>query len=315
MLEREAVPGGRAGRLSLGGYEFDTGPTVLTMPDLIAETLAAVGERLSDWLTLTPLDPAYRAHFPDGSTLDVIADPDRMAAEIARVCGGARGRRLPALRGVRRAAVAAGARGLHRAQPGHPGRPGPPGDAGADPPGRLPPAVGPDRATSSATRAPSGSSPSRRCTPGSPRSRRSRCTRSSPTSTRSAGVCFPKGGVHAVPQALAGAAEKHGVTLRYRHHGHPGRDVRRPGPGRAHRRRRTDPGRRGGAQPRPAGGLPRPCCRPRCRRRGWPACATRRPAWCCTSAPTGTTRGSPTTTSTSDGRGTARSTTSSTRDG
>jgi phytoene desaturase len=30
------------------------------------------------------------------------------------------------------------------------------------------------------------------------------------------GVWFPKGGVHAVPQALAGAAEKHGVTLRYR---------------------------------------------------------------------------------------------------
>jgi len=89
VLEREAVPGGRAGRLSLGGYEFDTGPTVLTMPDLIEETLATVSERLSDWLTLIPLDPAYRAHFPDGQTLDVIADQDRMAAEIARVCGGA----------------------------------------------------------------------------------------------------------------------------------------------------------------------------------------------------------------------------------
>src|SRR4051812_36654482 len=87
VLEREAVPGGRAGRLSSHGYEFDTGPTVLTAPDLIAEPLAAVGERLEDWLTLTTLDPAYRAHFPDGSTLDVIADPDRMASEITRVCG------------------------------------------------------------------------------------------------------------------------------------------------------------------------------------------------------------------------------------
>jgi phytoene desaturase len=89
VLEREGVPGGRTGRLSLGGYEFDTGPTVLTMPELIAEPLAAVGERLEDWMTLTALDPAYRAHFPDGTTLDVIAEPDRMAAEIARVCGGA----------------------------------------------------------------------------------------------------------------------------------------------------------------------------------------------------------------------------------
>jgi len=87
IVEREAIPGGRAGKLSLDGYEFDTGPTVLTMPDLIAEALAAVGEELGDWLDLVPLDPAYRAHYPDGSTLDVITDTARMAAEISRVCG------------------------------------------------------------------------------------------------------------------------------------------------------------------------------------------------------------------------------------
>ncbi|TDC73096.1 phytoene desaturase, partial [Micromonospora sp. KC606] len=69
------------------GYEFDTGPTVLTMPDLIAEALGAVGEELEDWLDLVPLDPAYRTHFPDGSTLDVITDTTRMATEISRVCG------------------------------------------------------------------------------------------------------------------------------------------------------------------------------------------------------------------------------------
>lgn len=87
VLEREAVPGGRAGRLTMGDFAFDTGPVVLTMPELIAEALAAVGERMSDWLDPRPLDPAYRAHFRDGSTLDVIADPARMAGEISRVCG------------------------------------------------------------------------------------------------------------------------------------------------------------------------------------------------------------------------------------
>lgn len=87
VLERESVPGGRAGRLRLNGYEFDTGPTVLTMPDLLADLAGSVGEELDDWLTLDRLDPAYRAHFADGSTLDIIADTARMAGEVSRVCG------------------------------------------------------------------------------------------------------------------------------------------------------------------------------------------------------------------------------------
>lgn len=87
VVEREHYPGGRAGKLGVDGYEFDTGPTVLTMPDLIADIFGTVGEDLDGWLDLTRLDPAYRAHFPDGSTLDVITDTARMAGEVSRVCG------------------------------------------------------------------------------------------------------------------------------------------------------------------------------------------------------------------------------------
>jgi len=87
VLEREDHPGGRAGRLDIDGYQFDTGPTVLTMPSLLEDLLGTVGEDLAAWLPMTRLDPAYRAHFPDGSTLDVIADTARMAGEVARVCG------------------------------------------------------------------------------------------------------------------------------------------------------------------------------------------------------------------------------------
>ena len=54
---------------------------------LIADALACVGEPLERWLDLRPLDPAYRAFYPDGSTLDVHADPAAMAAEVERVCG------------------------------------------------------------------------------------------------------------------------------------------------------------------------------------------------------------------------------------
>jgi len=91
VLEREAVPGGRAGRLDVptadGTYRFDTGPTVLTMPDLIADAFDSIGEDMDDWLTLKPVSPLYRSFYPDGSVLDVHSDPAQMAEEIRSVIG------------------------------------------------------------------------------------------------------------------------------------------------------------------------------------------------------------------------------------
>ena len=87
VLEQSGSAGGRMGQLATDGYRFDTGPTVLTMPDLLAETLSSAGERMSDWLDLIRLDPAYRAHFADGSALDIRASTADTAAEIARLCG------------------------------------------------------------------------------------------------------------------------------------------------------------------------------------------------------------------------------------
>ena len=87
ILERESLPGGRAGRISDSGYEFDTGPTVLTMPSLIADAFDCLGENMDDWLTLSPVAPLYRSFYADGSVLDVHADTDQMSAEIEKVIG------------------------------------------------------------------------------------------------------------------------------------------------------------------------------------------------------------------------------------
>jgi phytoene desaturase len=87
VIERAATPGGRAGRMDVGGFRMDTGPTVLTMPDLVADTLAAVGEDLPSRLDLVRLEPAYRALFADGSKLDVHADADAMTSAVAAFAG------------------------------------------------------------------------------------------------------------------------------------------------------------------------------------------------------------------------------------
>ncbi|MFJ2597337.1 phytoene desaturase [Streptomyces erythrochromogenes] len=87
VVERDALAGGRAGRLLRGGYRIDTGPTVLTMPDLADEAFAAVGDSLEGRVELIPLHPAYRASFADGSTLDVHTEGEAMAAAVERFAG------------------------------------------------------------------------------------------------------------------------------------------------------------------------------------------------------------------------------------
>ncbi|MFD9007033.1 phytoene desaturase [Streptomyces sp. NPDC059582] len=87
IVERDPLPGGRAGRLVHGGYHFDTGPTVLTMPDLADEAFAAVGDSLRERVDLIPLHPAYRARFADGSSIDVHTDAEAMEAEVERFAG------------------------------------------------------------------------------------------------------------------------------------------------------------------------------------------------------------------------------------
>lgn len=90
VLERSNHVGGRVGTHSGPGYEMDNGATVLTMPELIADALAAVGadcHSVDPPLRITPMTPAYHARFADGSNLDVHSDPEAMIAEITRVCG------------------------------------------------------------------------------------------------------------------------------------------------------------------------------------------------------------------------------------
>jgi phytoene desaturase len=91
VVEREELPGGRAGVLHSDGFTFETGPTVLTMPDLIADAVRAASRdpaaNLHELMPMRRLDPAYRACFADGSTIRVRSGREAMRDEIALTCG------------------------------------------------------------------------------------------------------------------------------------------------------------------------------------------------------------------------------------
>jgi len=87
VVERYGYPGGRMGQADIRGYKIDTGATVLTMPDIIEDAFNAVGASMRDYVELMPSDPAYRASFADGSTLDVHSDVAAMTAAIEDFAG------------------------------------------------------------------------------------------------------------------------------------------------------------------------------------------------------------------------------------
>ena len=88
VLERGALPGGRAGLVANDrGYTLDNGPTVLTMPDLLARVFAAMGQDMADFVTIHPVDPMYRAVYADGSVLHVRHGREAMATEIEAFAG------------------------------------------------------------------------------------------------------------------------------------------------------------------------------------------------------------------------------------
>src|SRR6516225_8263915 len=78
LFEKSPWLGGKAAVLEGGGYRFDMGPTILTLPSVLRRIFAEAGRDLDAELPLVRLDPQWRSFFPDGSTLDLVADADRM---------------------------------------------------------------------------------------------------------------------------------------------------------------------------------------------------------------------------------------------
>jgi phytoene desaturase len=87
VVEKDPIPGGRMKGMTLGEhgeYKLDTGPTILQVPLVLEKIFERSGKRLSDYVTLLPVEPMTRTTFWDGTHMDTSRDPERLAAELAR---------------------------------------------------------------------------------------------------------------------------------------------------------------------------------------------------------------------------------------
>ena len=85
VLEKNATPGGRCDQLIRDGHRFDLGPTLFLMPEIFAETYAALGTRMEDHLDLRRIDPTYRIRFDDGTQLALTSDLNAMQEQLEAI--------------------------------------------------------------------------------------------------------------------------------------------------------------------------------------------------------------------------------------
>jgi phytoene desaturase len=85
VLEKNGAPGGRCSQLVRDGHRFDIGATLFLMPEVFAETYAALGERMEDHLDLHRIDPTYRIRFGDETQLALTSDLNALQAQVEAI--------------------------------------------------------------------------------------------------------------------------------------------------------------------------------------------------------------------------------------
>ena len=267
------MPGGRAGTLELGGYRFDTGPTVLTMPDLV-ERCFTRGRRRHGRPTSRcgRSTPCTGPASPTAASCGCATAARRWPRRSARCAGRPRPTAFERFCDWLDRALPRRDAALHRAQLRLArstccARCGPALELVRL--GGVRPAGAAGGAASSTTTGCAGCSASSRCTPAWRPTRRSPSTRSSPTWTRSTAcscptaACTPCRGRWPRPPTKAGVEFRYGAPVERILLGHgttgPVRGVRLAGG-------EVVAGRRGRVQPptcpsptaRCCPGLPRP---------------------------------------------------------
>ncbi len=99
VFEKNAWLGGKAAQIKEAGFRFDMGPTIFIQPSVLRKIFREAGREMDDYLTMVRCDPQWRCFFEDGSTIDLLDDESKMAANLeARWPGQGKGyKRLMAL--------------------------------------------------------------------------------------------------------------------------------------------------------------------------------------------------------------------------
>lgn len=81
LYEKNSHLGGKLNRLEQDGFGFDLGPSILTMTHIFEKLFENQGVNMSDYIPIQRLDLEWRAFFPNGKTLDLYGNLEKMLEE------------------------------------------------------------------------------------------------------------------------------------------------------------------------------------------------------------------------------------------
>lgn len=84
VFEANSYPGGKLHAFQLGGYRFDGGPSLFTMPQYVTELFALAGKRPEDYFEYQKSDTACHYFWEDGTFVKAHADIEKFADEAAK---------------------------------------------------------------------------------------------------------------------------------------------------------------------------------------------------------------------------------------
>lgn len=87
VYEKNAAAGGKIEELKSNGFRYDTGASILTLPELITDLFAFTGEKVQDYLKLKKLEINSRFFYSDGSVIDAFQDNEKFAETIEKITG------------------------------------------------------------------------------------------------------------------------------------------------------------------------------------------------------------------------------------
>jgi phytoene desaturase len=82
VFEKNETPGGKMNQVKAEGFQFDTGPSLLTMPFVLEKLFNTCGVSLADYITLVPLHPICRYFYADGTLFSNYKNQEKTLEQI-----------------------------------------------------------------------------------------------------------------------------------------------------------------------------------------------------------------------------------------